>query len=65
MRFAKKWWGAPCGIAPSGGTLSYIKNFMAFKHNLDLIDRSGMEAPKEWMIKRQKRAKNIVGGKRR
>ncbi|MFC1491052.1 hypothetical protein ACFLQ0_00480 [Nitrospinota bacterium] len=55
----------PRGAPHRGGTFSYIKNFMAYKHNLDIIDRSGMEAPKEWMIKRAKRAKNIVGGKRR
>jgi hypothetical protein len=38
---------------------------MVYKSSLDKIDRSGMQAPKEWMIKRAKRSKNIVGGKRR
>jgi protein TorT len=55
----------PVGAPHRGGSLAYIKNFMAYKHNLDLIDRSGIEAPKEWMIKRAKRSTNIVGGKRR
>jgi protein TorT len=55
----------PPGAPSRGGTLTYIKNYMAFKQNLDILDRSGIEAPKEWMIKRQKRATNIVGGKRR
>jgi len=55
----------PPGAPHRGGTLSYIKNFMVYKSSLDKIDRSGMQAPKEWMIKRAKRAKNIVGGKRR
>jgi len=55
----------PPGNPHRGGTLSYIKNFMVYKSSLDEIDRSGMQAPKNWMIKRAKRAKNIVGGKRR
>ncbi len=55
----------PPGTPYRGGTLSYIQNYMAFQHNLDILDRSGIEAPKNWMIKRQKRAANIVGGKRR
>ena len=55
----------PQGNPHRGGTLSYIQNFMAFKHNLSNLDRGGIEAPKNWMIKRAKRQKNIVGGKRR
>ncbi|MDA1001095.1 MAG: substrate-binding domain-containing protein, partial [bacterium] len=38
----------PQGVPYRGGTLAYIKNFMAYKHNLELLDRSGIEAPKEW-----------------
>ncbi len=55
----------PPGAPHRGGSLSYIKNFMVYKSSLDKIDRSGMEAPKEWMIKGAKRAKTIVGGNRR
>ena len=55
----------PKGAPHRGGTLSYIKNFMVYKSSLGEIDRSGMEAPKDWMIKRAKRSSNIVGGKRR
>lgn len=55
----------PPGLASRGGTLSYIPNYMAYKENLDLIDRSGIEAPADWMAKRQARAVNIVGGQRR
>lgn len=55
----------PAGIPYRGGSLTYIQNYMAYKHNLDLIDRRGIEAPADWMVKRQARAANIVGGQRR